>query len=602
MLFKLAFVSMRDRWRDYLVLFSGLIISAAIFYMFEAIATNQALIKGNISFGVASVVFQFGSVLLAIITLIYIVYADSFLMNLREHDYGLFIMLGGKRFRLGLLIFLETLLIGMISTIIGILAGIGLTGGLSSLLMKQLGVQITHFQAFNGTAILVTVIFFVVIFFLAALINQYKLLHKTVLKLLKGDTEADQPVKVSFWRYLEGVLGLILIAIGYWAMGAVETLVLNAIPIALVTIVLGTYCLYHAFFQLLIHRLSKSKWAYKGLNGFTFSQLSFRIRDYTKMLTVVSILFALALGAITVGMGYHRLIPSISQQNSAYDLAVLKQSARTQSLTKQLDLKQQTTYQRKVVGTTAYFIKDEFEKTPFRVATGNLDRTVYRQVSPHQIKPGSRAEMQLIMLQSNDLTRIGKAEFVSRTAFNKIKAPISPLTVLRTNSVSKNAPVLKKIADDQTKQFGGKITLQQMGGAYPAYQVANLMFGGLEFVGFFLGLAFLTMLASCLMFKILSGARADQRRYHMLNRLGTRQNLIKKSIRREIGVLFGLPGILGIIHVLFGLRLFAPVMAGKQYAGLETPFIIFLLLYLGYYLITLFIYEKLVVPTVRMQS
>lgn len=40
MLFKLAFVSIKDRWRDYMVLFSGLIISSAIFYMFEAIATN----------------------------------------------------------------------------------------------------------------------------------------------------------------------------------------------------------------------------------------------------------------------------------------------------------------------------------------------------------------------------------------------------------------------------------------------------------------------------------------------------------------------------------------------------------------------------------
>jgi len=105
MLFKLAFISVKDRWRDYLVLFSGLIISSAIFYMFEAIATNQAFIKGNISLGLATFVFQFGSVLLGIITLVYIVYANSFLMNMREHDYGLFIMLGGKKSRLGFLIF-----------------------------------------------------------------------------------------------------------------------------------------------------------------------------------------------------------------------------------------------------------------------------------------------------------------------------------------------------------------------------------------------------------------------------------------------------------------------------------------------------------------
>ena len=50
-----------------------------------------------------------------------------------------------------------------------------------------------------------------------------------------------------------------------------------------------------------------------------------------------------------------------------------------------------------------------------------------------------------------------------------------------------------------------------------------------------LGLAFLTMLASCLMFKILSGSKSDIARYEMLEKIGTRRGLLKQSIRREVG-------------------------------------------------------------------
>ncbi|WP_395386991.1 FtsX-like permease family protein [Pediococcus parvulus] len=599
MLFKLAFISVKDRWRDYLVLFSGLIISSAIFYMFEAIATNQAFIKGNISLGLATFVFQFGSVLLGIITLVYIVYANSFLMNMREHDYGLFIMLGGKKSRLGFLIFLETLLIGAISTVLGVVVGVGLTKGLSQLLMHELGVEVAHFTAWNTMALLVTFAFFIVIFFMASLINQHKLLHRPVLKLLHADTVADKPIKLTAWRYAEGGLGLVLIAGGYWAMAAIETLQLLSIPIALVTIVLGTYFLYHALFQILITGLKRSRLAGKGLNSFTLGQLNFRIRDYTRILAVVSILFALALGAITVGMGYHRLIPSMASGSSAYDLVVYKQTAKTKQLIQKLDLIKQVTYKRKIVGTTAYFDQMEFQETPFQVSRVKADAVVFKLATSEQLRSSSRVQEQFLSLQANYTLR--QIRVVSHRNFLKIQGKSSQLTLLKTTGLAKNAGVLKQIAENQTNQFPGHMSIQQLGGAYPLYQVANVMFGGLEFVGFFLGLAFLTMLASCLMFKILSGVQPDRQRYYMLNRLGTRQNLIRRSIRRELGALFLLPGILGIIHVLFGLKMFVPLM-GDPYVHLQTPFVIFLLLYLGYYLITLFIYEKLVVPSINMQS
>ena len=112
-------------------------------------------------------------------------------------------------------------------------------------------------------------------------------------------------------------------------------------------------------------------------------------------------------------------------------------------------------------------------------------------------------------------------------------------------------------------------------------------------MGFFLGIAFLTMLASCLMFKILSGANSDIQRYTMLKKIGTRTRLLKSSIRKEIGVLFLVPGILGMIHVLFGLKMFTTLMI-DPYHDLWLPFGIFIALYAIYYVVTIGLYTNIV--------
>ncbi len=59
------------------------------------------------------------------------------------------------------------------------------------------------------------------------------------------------------------------------------------------------------------------------------------------------------------------------------------------------------------------------------------------------------------------------------------------------------------------------------------------------------------MLASCLMFKILSGAATDKKRYEMLNKIGAQPSQLRGSIAREILVLFVLPAIVGVVHVMF---------------------------------------------------
>lgn len=86
MLNKLAIGGIKHRIRDYSVLFSGLMIAAAIFYMFMSLAMNKDFLNSNSPAAATVFIFGFGAVLLAIITVVYINYANKFLLSMRQKD------------------------------------------------------------------------------------------------------------------------------------------------------------------------------------------------------------------------------------------------------------------------------------------------------------------------------------------------------------------------------------------------------------------------------------------------------------------------------------------------------------------------------------
>lgn len=591
MLTKLAMTGFKHRWRDYLVLFSGLIMSSAIFYMFEALATNQSFLKQNTSISMVGFIFQFGSVLLTIITLVYIGYANSFLLSMRKRDYGLFMLVGARKSKIGQLIWLETLLVGVAATIIGILVGTLLTAGVSHLLVNSLGLTIRHFSAWYTPAAMTTLLGYVGLFIIAGLFNLLALTKTPALKLLHSNDQPNRPQLKPARQLLEIVIGLIAIGIGYWSMAHLATLQLMGIGVALVTIVLGTYLLFNAIFVWLMVALKRLPFAQRGLNGFTLSQLSFRIRNYTKMLSIVAMLFALSLGAITVGMGFHQQIPLMANANNAYDMGLVNATTAERQQIAAMKPKTNATYHFKATKKAVYYQAAEFNRDPFTtIEVQDKHQLTYKAVQNKAAKlQQSTSNYQLMQLKDGVMITATPV-FLSKTAYDKVNQPEQRLTVFATNSVITHRAALKKLA----KSHFHTANPERFGGRYAMYQMVNSMYSGLEFMGMFLGIAFLAMLASCLMFKILSGADADQHRYQMLDKVGTTKRQLKGAINKEIAILFILPGIVGIVHVLFGLQMFKLIMITSPYTGIWLPFVIFAGLYLLYYLITITIYRRIV--------
>ncbi len=617
MLWKLSLTGIKSRFKDYLVLFSGLTFASAIFYMFMSIATNTSFLKGSIqvAFSITRVVFGFGIALLAIITLVYIVYANSFLLSMRQKDYGMYMMLGARTSKIGSLIFLETLVVGFLATILDSVIGIGLTQLVSQLLISQLGLHLHKFVGFYLPALLWTLLFFAVLFFLAALWNRHKLIKSNVINLLR---ENQKPVKLrhnTAWKFIEAILGIGLLAVGYWAMADYKELMTNSIVIGFFTIVIGSYFVFDSFFTGVVNLLRKNnKFKYKKLHSFTLGQLKFRLTDYTRILSIVSLLFALALGAITVGLNFNNLTDQ-TLEATYYDVVLYKKNATVKKDLRNVSVRSTTSLNYRIVEDkknkenpeTLYVSENEINQGKLKYRHFYVDKNGQQNYSTRTFSSkkmqdenssaGAEMRYQLASLTPYSGARV---KIVSQDKYDQLKAKNQKVELLLVNNFRSNFDNIEKLQKAAVNQMignpettGDSVNVYLTNSKTGSYRLISSMASGFEFMGFFLGLAFLAMLASTLMFKVLSGANSDKPRYNMLWKMGTRKSLLKSSIAKEIGVLFALPAVLGVIDVLFGLQFFKSLLK-NPYDKIWIPFTIFGVLYVIYYILTVVLYQGIV--------
>ncbi|GHW01970.1 ABC transporter permease [Lactobacillus nasalidis] len=622
MIFKLSMTGMKSRLKDYLVLFSGLSAASMIFYMFLTLAANPAFLKssvaGQLTMAATKFIFGFGTVLLGLLVLVYLAYANSFLLSMRKRDYGMYMMLGAKSGKIGQLIFAETLVTGLLATGIGIVLGVGLTELVSALMVKQLGLTLAHFNPLYLPAVLWTLLFFIVLFFLAASWNAVKLTKTTLINLLKEDQKPSSLKSRPVLRTVQALVGLLSMAIGYWAMGHVADLQLKAIPIALVTIVLGSFFIFDAFFVAVIDFLRKKHgFLYKGMRPYTLGQLKFRLHGYTRILSAISIMLALALGAITVGINFNNLKSAMTDVQY-YDFVLVGKQEKLADKLEKIGVQEKVSYSYKAdkKAGVLYVKKSEIDKTPLKIQEYSAASTQKKKAIDKQGRI-----YQTVEVSSSTLTgkQTGKASryaaeaaslfpedsskgfiALSDAAFAKKKLSSQTLTFYKVKEFAKNNQQLLKLLKQEMKQFNKKsVTYFYLQFTKPVlYQQIAAMCSGFEFMGLFLGLSFLMMLASTLMFKILSAATSDKTRYQMLYKLGSKTSVLKAAIGKEIAILFVAPAVLGSLDVLFGLQFFKLLLPDPYYK-LWIPFLAFFLLYLVYYLVTVKLYQGIVLQDTK---
>lgn len=125
MLFKLSFNNMKKSIKDYGIYFLTLVLGVSIFYMFNSLDSQQAMLQVSSSQReiIKLMIQMLGmiSVFVAIVLGLLIVYASNFLINRRKKEFGVYMLLGMGKRQISKIILLETIFVGIISLAVGII-------------------------------------------------------------------------------------------------------------------------------------------------------------------------------------------------------------------------------------------------------------------------------------------------------------------------------------------------------------------------------------------------------------------------------------------------------------------------------------------------
>ena len=624
MLFKLSISALKSKSKDYIILLSGLIIAISIFYMFQTLGANEAFLKGNTAISAILFIFKAGSFLVGIVTFFYILYANSFLFSLRQREFGMYMMLGAKKSKIATLMFMETVMLGIISLIIGSIIGIGVSQITGQLLMTQLDFDAAGYHAFHLPALKATYIFFLIVFFLNAIINTIKLSSISVLQLVHGNSKIDRVNIGGIKTILIAVFAVVLLAIGYVSMIYMSELKIIGIILALITVTLGTYMLFGAFLPLIMKRIKNNKKLNeKGINAFTFAQLNYRINNLTKILATMTMLVALGAGAISGGMAFKNNIPFQLDKYSYYDLSIHNPTVEEKNILKDITFTEKKEYRYKVDNQFVYYVKEDLEKNPLLIKDEQKDDELIRisEELPLNSVLGENIEYGPNMIEIPQNWKAVLGTIVPEYVYLDLNRPIKIVdkkmydSILEKENIAlvgKSDKYLKyvkewkqlnelqlikyeKLVNELEETVGNGKSLMLESTKHYYYTLYSGFVNGILFMAFFLGIAFLTMMASCLMFKILSGASSDITRYQMLRKIGVRREVLTKSIYKELFLVFLFPAIVGIVHVLVGMNIFADFLV-NPYLNIWIPISVFIIIYGVYYFITVQMYKRIVLP------
>ena len=197
MLFKLSISNIRRSLRDYAIYFFTLMIGVSVFYVFNAISGQAAMMKLDESsyeiIDLLSTVLSGISIFVAGVLGLLIVYASRFLMKRRKREFALYMTLGMGKGSISRLLLIETGIIGLGSLAAGLLVGIGLSQLMSALVANLFEADMTAYKfTVSVKAITKTILYFGVMYFVVMIFNSIVVTKMKLIDLMQSGKRSEQ--------------------------------------------------------------------------------------------------------------------------------------------------------------------------------------------------------------------------------------------------------------------------------------------------------------------------------------------------------------------------------------------------------------------------
>ena len=299
MLFKLSLKNIRKSFKDYAIYFFTLILGVAIFYVFNAIDSQTVLL--NVTSSTREIIdlmvnmLSGVSVFVSFILGFLIIYASRFLMKRRNKEFGIYLTLGMSKGKISKILLLETLIIGIISLVIGLVVGVGASQLMSVLVANSFEADLTEFTfVFSSSAMIKTIIYFGIMYLLVMIFNVINVGRCKLIDLIYANKKNEE-VKMKNPVVCTIVFIISVCALGYayyLVTAGVDTLIgSNDIFIPIILGCVSTFFIFWSLSGLILKIVMSFKnLYYKGLNSFVLRQISSKVNTMVFSMTVICLM------------------------------------------------------------------------------------------------------------------------------------------------------------------------------------------------------------------------------------------------------------------------------------------------------------------------
>jgi putative ABC transport system permease protein len=640
---KIAVGNVKKSFKDYAVYFLTLTLAVCIFYSFNSMGTQKALIKMK-SVSTLMKVMSYTSVFISIVLGSLILYANNFLIKKRKKELGIYMTLGMGKRKISTILVMETFLVGVISLISGLILGIGASQGLSAFALKLFDLPINEYKfAVSTGAIGKTVLYFGIMFLLVMIFNVFVISKYKIIDLL---TAGKKNQDVSFKKPIIYLIAFILCAISLgFAYKSILKVGLNVLdPMFLISIalgVLGTVLFFFSLSGFILYVVKKNKKVYfKGLNIFVVKQINSKVNTNFISMSLICLMLFFTIVSLSVGIGFKTVIDAGIKKSTPFDASISVQNKdegyNIEDVLNKINLKiskneKSVAYNEYLIGmkasdflTTGDFKKEDVDFVKLsdynKILKFKNEKEVNLNKDEVLILSNNNAFMKPIneKIKNNNKINIKGKEYLIKnpkaieenlitaygtTSFFTIVINDEFLSGYKISKSVLNVNYLDKNREKYNKKYEKR---QDYGkGAYilgiskdAVYSESMEETNVLIFIVIYLGIVFLITSMAVLALQQLSEASDNIERYKALRRLGANKKMIDKTIFVQIFIYFSLPVSLALIHSVVGIKVTSDFINNLQKIDINSSALvtalIFIIIYVGYFYTTYVGYKNIV--------
>ena len=593
---KLAVTNLKNNRKTYVpYIFTG-VLTVMMFYIIDALSRGKGITQDTLK-----ICLQYATGVIVVFAVIFLFYTNSFLIKRRKKEIGVYNILGMGKRHIARMMAVETILTAGISILGGLVFGIIFGKLMYLLLLKILHNSVDMQFSVNGTAIVQTVILFAGIFLLTYLYNILQIQLVNPVELLHGGNQGEKEPKS---RWLLVIIGVAALGNGYWIALTTEAPLeaLLKFFVAVVCVIIGTYALFIAGSIVVLKILRKNKAYYYNPKHFTsVSGMIYRMKQNGAGLANICVLSTMVLVMVSTTVSLYAGMEDILDSRFPRDVSIVCNEADTNN---------EETLQR--------LIKEQCEKAGVKIT----DRVRYRYGSMNAVLKGNnlekveqyypdnhfyyvemitqeeynRIEKQNVSLKEQEILtyttngKCGKKQINIAGQNYQVKKELSEMTsqpkstvemyktlyivfakaeqIERIESFSyadkfnlkgddgKQKETLEQIQNEFYEKFPDGTMESRMLSRSSFYE----LYGGLFFIGIYLGSMFIMATVLIIYYKQISEGYDDRERYQIMQKVGMSKKEVKRSIRSQVLSVFFLPLVVAVIHVAVAFKVMTKIL------------------------------------------